>query len=668
MQQPEISDSGANAEWLLTNGLGGFASATVSGELRRRYHGYLIAALPPPLGRALMLSGVSERIVRDHGTTGELKNLASSASTMDVVGFTLERGRPVWTLAAGTTRVEKRAVMPYGTNTVALVYRLLAGEEPASFQIGLTVAFRHLEDPVSSPLSTFALRTVGDGQYEVHGPADFPALRLCCAGATLASEYEHVATHSYASESARGYDSVGELWCPGVVQGTLRGSTPFLVMASTEEWDAIRTLTAGDVVTADNRRRDALTRSAGLEGWTARAEALSQHRHAFTTLVRAADQFIIASPSTAQREGTPEQPAQRDRRVIAGYHWFGAWGRDTMISLEGLALVPGRHAEAATILRTFARYARHGLIPNLFPEGEAEGLYNTADATLWFVHALHRYMVYTGDRDLLHDLLPLLIDIVAWHRRGTDFNIAVDASDGLLSQGMDGVQLTWMDAKVGDWVVTPRRGKAVEIEGLWYNALRLIETWVSEEDGDTAARPYEELAATAYHAFNDRFWFAAGGFLYDVVDGPDGPDPSCRPNQLLAFSLPHPVLDRARWRSVLDIVTQRLLTPVGLRSLAPGSPGYHARYDGDVRARDAAYHQGTVWPWLIGPYVDAWTRVHGSSASHGVVLDGLVAHLDSALGQIPEIFDAEMPFNARGCMTQAWSIAEVLRCLAAIGT
>lgn len=671
MQQAVIPDSRADSEWLITNGLGGFASATVSGTLRRRYHGYLIAALPPPVGRAVMLSGVTERIIVDqrdgHDTTvGELTKRPSGAwVTLETVAFRLEHGLPVWTLAAGAMQVEKRAVMPHGNNTIALIYRLLAGRELAPFQVAVTVAMRRLEDPVSSPLGALALRGIGDGQYEISESGQFAPLRLWCDGGKLESGHEHVVTQWYASEASRGYDASGELWCPGAMQVALERSHRCLVVASTEEWDAIHDLTADGVILAEERRRDALTRLAGNEGPLARAASTSADRRATTALVFSADQFLISTPRRSGVVGTPQQPLEADRTVIAGYHWFTAWGRDTMISLEGLALIPGRHADAATILRTFAQHARRGLIPNLFPEAQSAGLYNTADATLWFVHALHRYLVYTGDRELLHDMLPLLIDIVAWHVRGTDFNIAVDQSDGLLSQGMDGVQLTWMDAKVGDWVVTPRRGKAVEIEGLWYNALRLVEGWIREADGDAAAQPYEQLATASHHAFNDRFWFAEGGFLYDVVDGPDGPDASCRPNQLLAFSLEHPVLDRASWRAVLDIVTARLLTPVGLRSLAPGSPGYHPRYDGDVRARDAAYHQGTVWPWLIGPYVDAWTRVHGRSASPRRLLDGLVAQLRAGLGQIPEIFDAEAPYRARGCIAQAWSVAEVIRSLAA---
>jgi predicted glycogen debranching enzyme len=315
-------------------------------------------------------------------------------------------------------------------------------------------------------------------------------------------------------------------------------------------------------------------------------------------------------------------------------------------------------------LRAFARYIRDGLIPNLFPEGENEGLYHTVDATLWFFHALDRYLEMTQDRATLVLILPKLLDIIEHHRRGTHFNIGVDSRDGLLQQGQEGYQLTWMDAKVDDWVVTPRRGKAVEINALWYNALRLLEGWVSEEHGDEAAKSLAELAEQAYTSFNQRFWYAEGSYLYDVIDGPQGNDTACRPNQVLSISLRHPVLDQSYWEVVFDVVRQRLLTPVGLRSLAPDHPDYKPKYFGDLRARDAAYHQGTVWPWLIGPFIDAWLRIYPAERVQArQCLEGFVPHLGEAcLGTISEIFDAEPPFMPRGCVAQAWSVAEVLRC------
>jgi len=335
-----------------------------------------------------------------------------------------------------------------------------------------------------------------------------------------------------------------------------------------------------------------------------------------------------------------------------------------MLSLEGLTLLTGRHVEAGYILRIFAAYIRDGLIPNLFPEGEKEGLYHTADATLWFFHAIDRYLEITQDRGTLKLLLPKLLDIVEHHVHGTRFGIGVDSHDGLLRQGQEGYQLTWMDAKVGDWVVTPRAGKAVEINALWYNALRLVESWLCEAGDGQEARRLGEFAEQAQQSFNERFWYATGGYLYDVVDGAQGDDPACRPNQLLAIALRYPILAAARWQPVLEVVQQRLLTPVGLRSLAPGHPDYKPKYDGDLRARDAAYHQGTVWAWLIGPFIDAWLNVYPDDrAGARRFLHGFKHHLgEGCVGSISEIFDAEAPYTPRGCVAQAWSVAEVLRC------
>jgi predicted glycogen debranching enzyme len=382
-------------------------------------------------------------------------------------------------------------------------------------------------------------------------------------------------------------------------------------------------------------------------------------------LVLAADQFI-ATPAGRLGDATRAHASGDEMRtVIAGYHWFTDWGRDTMISLEGLTLTTNRFLEAGWILRNFAKAIRHGLIPNLFPEGSREGLYHTADATLWFFHAIDRYVQATNDRWTLTLLIPQLKGIIEAHFHGTLFGIGVDPKDGLLRQGKEGYQLTWMDAKVGDWVVTPRSGKAVEINALWYNALRLLERWLREEEKDEKLP--DELrvhAERVLRAFNERFWYADGGYLYDVVDAENGDDSAFRPNQLLAISLPHPVLDPSKWKTVLQGVCERLLTPVGLRSLAPGHPDYKAKYFGDLRARDAAYHQGTVWAWVIGPLIDSWLKVYPENrAGAHALLQGFIPHLNEAcIGSISEIFDADSPFVPRGCISQAWSVAEVLRC------
>jgi predicted glycogen debranching enzyme len=378
-------------------------------------------------------------------------------------------------------------------------------------------------------------------------------------------------------------------------------------------------------------------------------------------LVLAADQFVVTPAARVEDSARAHAGGEEARTVIAGYHWFTDWGRDTMISLEGLTLLTGRPRDARYILRTFAAHVRDGLIPNFFPDHGREGLYHTADATLWFFHALDRYVRITGDRETLTDLLPTLKDIFRRHLDGTRFGIGVDPTDGLLRQGAEGYQLTWMDAKVGDWVVTPRRGKAVEINALWYNAMRLLADWLKA--GDTTADNARAAAERAYASFNARFWNPKTNGLFDVVDGEAGDDPAIRPNQIFAVSLTHPVLEPRRWPAVVELVRDRLLTPVGLRSLDPAHPDFKAKYYGDLRARDAAYHQGTVWAWLIGPFIDAWLRTHPEDERTArSFLAGFEAHLSEAcVGSIGEVFDAEAPFTPRACIAQAWSVAEVLR-------
>jgi predicted glycogen debranching enzyme len=377
-------------------------------------------------------------------------------------------------------------------------------------------------------------------------------------------------------------------------------------------------------------------------------------------LALAADQFIVLPGSRPEEQVLARASGDEARTVIAGYHWFGDWGRDTMISLEGLTLCTGRYQEARAILRTFAHYIEDGLIPNLFPEGARHALYHTADATLWYFHAVDRYVSATDDRDTLMTLYPILKQVVDRHVRGTRFGIGVDARDGLLHAGAPGYQLTWMDAKVDGWVVTPRRGKPVEIQALWYNALRLMAEW-----GTRLGEPsthWFDIAKQAEASFHARYWYEAGEYLYDVVDGEQGEDPTLRPNQVFALSLRHPILRQERWRQVVDVVTDNLLTPVGLRSLAPGHREYKPTYSGDLRARDAAYHQGTVWAWLIGHYIDARLKVYPDQpATHALLLPFQAHMCEAGIGTISEIFDAEPPYRPRGCIAQAWSVAEVLR-------
>lgn len=658
--------SGADAfltkEWLVTNGLGGYASGTIGGIPTRRFHGILVAALPAPWGRMMMLNYLGEYLRFSESKTVSLCGEESTPNSVNMSGaqylteFRLEMGLPVWRYEVDDVVLEKHLLLPHRQNTVHLTYRLLSGRGPVRLELRPAICFRPHEGRVSEPLTDAYTLTIVEDQYEIKGKAEYPSLRLRLSGtdAALTLDRGVIKDQFYRLEAKRGYDAQGVLWSPGYLTSTLLPDQATTLIASTESWTTISALAPEEALSAERERRERLL--------TAGSSQDQSSLGAEMTL--AADQFIIIPAGRIEESARARAAGDEVRTVIAGYHWFTDWGRDTMISLDGLTLATGRYAEAGWILRTFAHYVRDGLIPNLFPEGEKEGLYHTADATLWFFHALDRYLQVTDDRETLRLILPTLHDIVTHHLDGTSFGIGVDPRDGLLRQGAEGYQLTWMDAKVDDWVVTPRRGKAVEINALWYNALQLLARWVSEEESNSAAQALTKQAAQARQSFNQRFWYAAGGYLYDVIDGEKGADSACRPNQLLSFSLAYPILDEDKWKSVLDVVSQRLLTPVGLRSLAPGNADYKPCYDGDLRARDAAYHQGTVWAWLIGPFVDAWLKVHPEDyLGARRFLEGFESHLSEAcVGSISEIFDAEEPFTPRGCVAQAWSVAEVLRC------
>jgi predicted glycogen debranching enzyme len=660
---PADPDALVTREWLVTNALGGYGSGTVAGVITRRYHGVLIAALPAPFGRTVMLSHLAEQVTLPSGRSIEIGGRERSGDAPDAHGtgylteFRLEAGLPIWRYEVEGLIIEKRLFLPHMQNTVHVSYELISGADGVDVALRPSVNFRPQESPVSEPLGwPYEVRAVGD-RYEIClCGSPLPPLRvtLFASDATFTLRSTRIDNVLYPVEESRGYQARGDLWSPGVFRFSLRARQPATLVASTESFETMTVLPPAQALDAEQRRRQRLLAQAPPEAQDGVP----------AELVLAADQFIITPAGRTDETARAHAYGDEVRTVIAGYHWFTDWGRDTMISLEGLTLVTGRHVEAGYILRTFGHYVRDGLIPNMFPEREKEGLYHTADATLWFFHAVQRYVEYSGDRLTLAILYPTLKRIVDAHTQGTRFGIRVDDRDGLLTQGEEGYQLTWMDAKVDDWVVTPRRGKAVEINALWFNALTLLARW-AEEHGDDAV-DYRRRADRVERSFNERFWFADGGYLYDLVDVDNQPgtaDPKCRPNQVFAISLPHPVLARDRWAPVMQVVRDRLLTPVGLRSLAPGDRDYKARYFGDLRARDAAYHQGTVWAWLVGPFVDAWLKVHpGDTAFAQHTIEGFIPHLDDGcIGSISEVFDAEEPYTQRGCIAQAWSVAEVLR-------
>ena len=628
-------------EWLVTNGLGGYACGTMTGLVTRRFHGYLVAARlseqPDPEA--------------SHTPLATLKELR------------LELGIPVWTYEHAGHVIEKRIVMPHRQNTVYVIYTRVGGTGTLELRLDPWIHFRPHEGTLAGPIEgEYALRALG-GRYEVEDTLDvgLPPLRLKIIGAESHFEIDErrIRNVRYLVEQSRGYDASGDLYSPGAFRAEIAPGASIALVASVEDWRTIGALTPERALGAERVRRERLVAMA----------APGLHTSAGSELVLAADQFIIHPAGRLEDAALAHALGDEERTIIAGYHWFTDWGRDTMISLEGLTIATGRIAEAGYILRTFAKYVKDGLIPNMFPEGKGEGLYHTADATLWFFHAMRRYVDASRDRDTLRRLLPLMKEIIDRHVEGTRFGIHVDPKDGLLAQGAAGYQLTWMDAKVGDLVVTPRRGKAVEINALWYNALRLMEEWASSDlKDDEAAKRYRALADRARDSFNARYWNERTGCLFDVLDGEDGDDDAIRPNQLLSIALPHAVLDPSRWESVVEIARTRLLTPYGLRSLAPEHPDYQPQYFGDLRARDLAYHQGTIWPWLIGPYYDAWSRVHPDRVDElRPIIISLGQHLTSAcVGSISEIFDAEPPYTPRGCCAQAWSVAEAIRVLAAM--
>lgn len=683
MDEQTRSRRGLYTEWLVTNGLGGYASGTVGGLNTRRFHGWLIAALPAPHGRTMMVNSLREYFVigekkyqlgcedfvpqedvdsKSHN--GDPVLLANDPVSPYLTEFRTEFGLPVWKFQFDGVVLEKRMCVVHMQNTSYVTYTLLQGEGRLEVQPALHV--RPHEGSLGSPAhSQYRFASVDQG-FELCVSSELPILKFAWEGQNNGFHMDNsqITNLRYRIEESRGYDWQGGLWSPGSFSADLSVGNPAALTFSTEDWDHVTAMTPQQAFTIELERRRRLLHTApepAQEGFPAE-------------LVLAADQFLITPIGRTADQVRAHAVGDEVRSVIAGYHWFTDWGRDTMISLEGLTVSTGRLREGEYILRSFAGYIRNGLIPNMFPEGKVSGLYHTADATLWFFHALDRYFTASGDMETLEFILPKLVDVIHWHLKGTDFGIGVDPADGLLKQGAVGYQLTWMDAKVGDWVVTPRRGKAVEINALWYNALRLTVEWLklfADKTGDIDL--FTKQADQCYESFQKRFWNPERNCLFDVVDSPiekDGQlidprdDASVRPNQVFAIALKYPVLAEDKWKPVLQIVKDMLLTPVGLRSLSPDDPDYKPKYDGDLRTRDAAYHQGTVWAWLIGPFCDAWAKTYPADKDAiPQFLSGFRDHLyEDGVGTISEIFDAEPPFTPRGCMAQAWSVAEVLRC------
>ena len=636
-------------EWLETNGLGGFASSTVAGLNTRRYHGLLVAATRPPVGRTSLLSKLEETLVVD-GRRYEL-SVNQYPGVVHPQGHTLlSRFRldpfPVFNYRVESFELEKAVVMLHGENTTCVRYTLrdVSGEGATTHGVSVRLEIRPLiafRDYHATTHENGALDSrvqVEEGMLTVAPYEGLPALHFAHEGGEVETEGYWYRNFTYAEEQARGLDSNEDLFSPFALKFELKSDSSTFIIASTERRDARR---ASELIDAEVARRAAVLQSTPSDDEAVRA------------LTAAAEQYIVARGS--------------QKTVIAGYHWFGDWGRDTMIALTGLTLATGRFDVARSILEEFARHISQGMLPNRFTEGDEAPEYNTVDATLWYFEAVRALVAYTDDSEFVRaNLYGVLKDIVEWHVRGTRYGIRVE-EDGLLAAGAEGAQLTWMDAKVGDHVITPRRGKPVEIQALWYNALRVLEELARGFGLKDDERRFAAMAARAHDSFNAQFWNEEAGCLYDVVDGA-ARDASLRPNQIFAVSLRHSMLSDERARRVVEAIERELLTPYGLRSLAPNDLQYSGRYGGGPAERDAAYHQGTVWGWLIGPFVTAYLKVNGrtpESVAHArTLLAPLVSHLKEAcLGHVSEIFEGDPPHAPRGAVAQAWSVAELLRAL-----
>jgi predicted glycogen debranching enzyme len=660
-------------EWLVTNGIGGYASGTVAGCATRRYHGLLVAALQPPVGRTVLFTGLDE-LARYGGNAYSLGTQRWASGCVDQQGlrwlqsFHLEGMNPVWSYAFADALVEKRVWMRFGENTTYVQYTLVHGSLPLSLECKALVNYRDFH----------SLTHAGDWRMDIgavpHGVAitafaGAQTFFLRSPEASCEPRGEWYRDYFFPAERERGLDATGDNLFAALFRCELSPGQSMTLVCST----APDALLDAETVRAEQANHDVKL----LQAWqiansggagepapnqSTLAVALDDAPAWLWQLVLAADQFIV------KRALPPEEPAPASqaaagsdgRTVIAGYHWFADWGRDTMIALPGLTLVTGRAEVARQILLAFARYVDGGMLPNNFPDAAGAPQYNTVDAALWYFEASRQYFAATHDRETLQQLYPVLAGMIEAHVAGTRYNIHVDPADGLLYAGGPGVQLTWMDAKVGDWVVTPRTGKPVEINALWINALATM-----SEFSRALAAPstrWDSLAAQATGSFA-KFWNASRDCCYDVIDAPGiAKDAALRPNQIFAVALPVSPLSPDQQKSVVDVCARQLLTSHGLRSLAQGEPGYQGHYGGDPRSRDGAYHQGTVWGWLLGPFALAHFRVYQNRNAALRLLDPLGRQVCSyGLGTVGEIFDGDEPCDPRGCIAQAWSVAELLR-------
>lgn len=640
---------GVQKEWVLTNGIGGYAGSSVTGAHARKHHGYLIASLHPPVERFVILSKINECLIRssekidftveqylaDDGSTAYRKGIEYLNS------FTYD-GLVHFTTKAPEFTMTKTLAFEHSKNTIAVSYDIQNDGEAAT--LVLTPLFNYRVHHEASTIDTLKFDTAYE-QPEIRlvpqQNKDVTIRLFTDDGTVVPCEEKYTTGMQLQKELDVESDALDDNYTPYQIEfpldaGCRKKISIVCTIEDTYEKDAFAT------AAAEMARFDALEKKAGY------------HDELAETLTIAADHFLAYRQSTGLMT------------VLAGLPWFTDWGRDTMIALTGLTLSTGRYQDARDILTTFARYVHHGMVPNMFPDEGTAPLYNTADASMWYFYAVGKYLDYTGTPEdyafVQETIYPKLKEIIAAYEHGTDFSIYME-EDGLIHAGSGLDQVTWMDVRVGDWVATPRHGKPVEINALWYHALCLMEEWAMRfgEDGSH----YAALAAHAKESFAKEFWNEKDGYLYDVVDGLEG-DATLRPNQIYAVSLPHRMLDADKEKKIVDKVYEKLYAKTGLRSLSPDDKEYHPTYEGCLDKRDHAYHQGTSWGFLLGGFLTAYVHVYGTSKE---VITRVDAMLDATreqfyhgcIGSIAEIFDGNEPHTSRGCYAQAWSVGEILR-------
>lgn len=639
-------------EWIVTNGIGGFASGTVAGHLTRRYHGLLIAALRPPLARTLLVSKFDETATYDGKTYPLFANrwrggVMNPRGYQYIQGFHLEGTSPVWEFGCADALLEKTLWMAQGANVTYVRYRLRRASRRLSLAVKALINYRGFHSLTQAGDWRMEVARVERGLRVVAFKGAVPFF-LFGPGCVVETKQEWYRGYELGMERLRGLDCEEDHLHAGTFTAELAPGESLTLVGTT---DAQANL---DVPSAWERRTNCeqilLAQFSGAHSGTRVPEWVEQ-------LALAADQFVVKRPLANNADAYS---------VIAGYPWFGDWGRDAMVALPGVTLTTGRLEVARNLLLTWSAFVSRGMLPNRFPESGETPEYNTVDAALWYFLAVSDYWAQTHDLEFLRKVYPALAEIISEYTRGTRYNIHRDPSDGLLYAGEKGQQLTWMDAKIGDSVVTPRAGKPVEVNALWLNALAAMQEF-AEAIGSPGS-DYKLKAQQALKGF-ERFWNASQACCFDVLDGPEGHDASLRPNQIFAVALPVSAFDLERQRAIVETVARRLLTSHGLRSLAPDDPRYRGVYLGGPRERDSAYHQGSVWGWLLGPFVEAHLRVWKDPAVAGSFLEPMARQLRThGLGTASEIFDGAEPFLPRGCIAQAWTVAELLRAWAKVAT